>query len=578
MPEPTSFPRPVPTIGDTSAAHERAADPRGWAFDEQTIQALDSVLTARRDIRRFRPDPVPEELVRAVIESGHAGPSVGHSQPWRFIVVEDAALRDRAAAMADKSRLWQAARMAPERGQQLLDLKLEGLREAPLGLVVACDRRAPAVGVLGRATFTDADMWSCAAAIENMWLTARAHGLGMGWVTLFQPEELAELLGLPEGVETLGWLCLGWPDERPPAPGLQRLAWSTKLPVDDVVLRDRWPADDSLVKPTSHLRAPAQDRVVHATDDADDLLTTPGSLGVLDRALNRVEAVRPQGVDGGCLVLAAADHPVTSHRISSFETHVTADVMRANVAGQGMGAVAAAGAGLSSLVVDAGVEAPVAGARGARPLDPRGDLLATDALSSDDAEALIQHGKQLGCEAAAQGMVVLGEVGIGNTTVASALASVLLDLDADQSVGLGTAADADMVARKRVLVTGARERWLAKHSDDPMQLLAALGGGEFAVLSGVVLGAAGAGAVVVLDGLATSVAALLAVRMEPAVQGYLIAGQQSRETAHAAVLTELGLEPLLAMRLRSGEGVGGCLAASLLLQGQRMRRLVARTR
>ena len=78
--------------------------------------------------------------------------------------------------------------------------------------------------------------------------------------------------------------------------------------------------------------------------------------------------------------------------------------------------------------------------------------------------------------------------------------------------------------------------------------------------------------------LATSVAALLAVRMEPAVQGYLIAGQQSRETAHAAVLTELGLEPLLAMRLRSGEGVGGCLAASLLLQGQRMRRLVARTR
>lgn len=578
MPEPTSFPRPVPTIGDTSAAHERAADPRGWAFDEQTIQALDSVLTARRDIRRFRPDPVPEELVRAVIEAGHAGPSVGHSQPWRFIVVEDAALRDRAAAMADKSRLWQAARMAPERGQQLLDLKLEGLREAPLGLVVACDRRAPAVGVLGRATFTDADMWSCAAAIENMWLTARAHGLGMGWVTLFQPEELAELLGLPEGVETLGWLCLGWPDERPPAPGLQRLAWSTKLPVDDVVLRDRWPADDSLVKPTSHLRAPAQDRVVHATDDADDLLTTPGSLGVLDRALNRVEAVRPQGVGGGCLVLAAADHPVTSHRISSFETHVTADVMRANVAGQGMGAVAAAGAGLSSLVVDAGVEAPVAGARGARPLDPRGDLLTTDALTSDDADALIQHGKQLGCEAAAHGMVVLGEVGIGNTTVASALASALLDLDADQSVGLGTAADADMVARKRVLVTGARERWLAKHSDDPMQLLAALGGGEFAVLSGVVLGAAGAGAVVVLDGLATSVAALLAVRMEPSVQGYLIAGQQSRETAHAAVLTDLGLEPLLAMRLRSGEGVGGCLAASLLLQGQRMRRLVARTR
>ncbi|MBD4634624.1 5,6-dimethylbenzimidazole synthase, partial [Xanthomonas citri pv. citri] len=79
--------------------------------------------------------------------------------------------------------------------------------------------------------FTDADMWSCACAIENMWLTARAHGLGMGWVTLFQPEELAELLHLPNDVETLGWLCLGWPDERPPAPGLERRGWSRRVPL-----------------------------------------------------------------------------------------------------------------------------------------------------------------------------------------------------------------------------------------------------------------------------------------------------------------------------------------------------------
>ena len=110
----------------------------------------------------------------------------------------------------------------------MLDLKLEGLREAPVGIVVCCDRRVPGAGILGRATFPDADLWSCACAIENLWLTARAEGLGVGWVTLFPPAELAELLGLPEGVETLGWLCVGWPNERPPAPGLERAGWWTR--------------------------------------------------------------------------------------------------------------------------------------------------------------------------------------------------------------------------------------------------------------------------------------------------------------------------------------------------------------
>src|SRR3712207_3581251 len=147
-------------------------------------------------------------------------------------------LRDRAAVLTDRERLRQAAQLDPEAGARLLDLQLEGVREAPLGVVVCCDRRTPAAGVLGRATFPDADLWSCAAAIQNLWLAARAEGLGLGWVTLFRPDELADLLGLPDGVVTLGWLCLGWPDERPPAPGLERAAWSRRLPLAGLRLAD----------------------------------------------------------------------------------------------------------------------------------------------------------------------------------------------------------------------------------------------------------------------------------------------------------------------------------------------------
>lgn len=574
MSEQPSWSRPVPVVGDTSSAKERAEAPDGWAMPHPVREALATVVGARRDIRRFRPDPVPEELVRRVVEAGHRGPSVGHSQPWRFIVVRDAELRDRAAAMADRARLAQADQLAPERARQLLDLKLEGLREAPLGLVVACDRRSPAVGVLGRATFPDADLWSCAAAIENMWLTARAEGLGMGWVTLFEPDELRELLGLPEGVETLGWLCLGWPDERPPSPGLERLAWSKRLPLDDVLLADGWPGEEPR-RPVHHLAAPDQSRVVQATDDADQLLTTPGSLGVLDRALNRLEAIRPQGVESGVLVLAASDHSVTRHRVSSFEQQVGRDVVAANDQGTGMGAVAAQGAGLRTMVVDAGLVEPVEGVRRIPP-GPRGDLLTSDGLGAEEVAALLQAGRELGSEAAVNGLVALGEVGIGNTTVAAAMAAGLLGLEPERAIGLGTAADAAMVEAKTAVVRACLDR--LDGSRDPQRVLAVCGGGEVALLAGVVLGAAGDNALVVLDGLATSVAALVAVRIEPAAQGYLVAGQRSREQAHGAVLVELGLEPLLDLRLRSGEGVGACLASSLLLQGQRMRRLVARTR
>lgn len=579
-----SWARPVPVIGDATSARTRREDPAGWAMGESVVEALESVVGARRDIRRFRPDPVPTELLEAVLEAGHRAPSVGHSQPWRFIVVSDQATRDKAAHLADAARLAQADHLTEDRAARLLDLKLEGLREAPLGIVVACDRRTPALGVLGRATFPDADLWSCATAIENMWLTARAHGLGMGWVTLFDPADLADLFGLPEGVVTLGWLCLGWPDERPPEPGLQRAGWSTKTPLADVVLRERW-SERAPAQPVSHLRGPDEHRLVAATDDADDLLAPPDSLGVLDRALNRVVALGDRPIDGGTLVLASADHPVADLGVSPYAVSVTREVTEAAVAGTSMGAVAARTAGLDLRVVDAGVRGddPVAGAIAARPRDPQGDLASADALTAADVDALLATGRDLGRRSAERGLVVLGEIGVGNTTVAAAVACALTGLDAVDAVGLGAGADAAILERKRAIVEAALARsapsltTAGSPADRAKAILAALGGPDLALLTGVVLGAVEGGAPVILDGLAGSLPGLLATWIAPAVQAHLIAGQRSRERAHAAVLRALGLEPLLTLRLRAGEGVGACLAASMLLQGLRMRRLAART-
>ena len=560
------WPRPVPLVGDATSAAQRSADPAGWSFDAATVRAVHAVLAARRDVRRFRPDEVPSEVVRQVLMAGHQAPSVGHSQPWRFVIVRDQRTRDRAALMADRERLRQAEMLTEERRSRLLDLQLEGIREAPLGVVVACDRRVPADGVLGRASFADADMWSCACAIENMWLAARAVGLGLGWVTLFRPEELAGLLGLPQGIETLGWLCLGWPDERPPSPGLERHGWSERMPLEDVIVEERWPSAGEPAAPVSHLAGPEPASVVAGRDEGDHRLTVPGSLGVLDVVVNRVLALRPEPPTSGTLVVAAGDHPVTRHGVSAFSPSVTGEVLAATRAGVSLGAVTAREVGLAVEAVHAVATRQI------------GDMVAADALDPVDVEVLFRSGEEIGRRLAEDGLVCLGEVGIGNTTVAAALACALLGMDVDASVGLGAAADSAIVRRKRAVVAAALQRARSTHGKrlcQPEVALAAVGGPEIAFLAGLTLAAAGARAPVVLDGLVTSLAALVAVRIEPAVQSALVAGQRSRELAHGRVLSELGLEPLLQLRLRAGEGVGACLAAQMVLAAVRSRQATA---
>jgi nicotinate-nucleotide--dimethylbenzimidazole phosphoribosyltransferase len=579
---PMRWPRPRPLIGDATSSAERASDPASWAFPEAARAALAGVIAARRDVRRFRPDPVEPGIITEILAAGHAAPSVGHSQPWRFIVVQDAALRASAAVMADRARLAQARELDADSARHLRSLQLDGIREAPAGIVVCCDRRARPAGVLGRATFPDADLWSCACAIENIWLTARGHGLGLGWVTLFDPAELGELLGLPDGVVTLGWLCLGWPDERPPGPGLERQGWSRRLPLADVVAADRWPGAAAPAAPRDRMPAATAAARVRARDGEDRLLAAPGSLGLLGDALLRAGSLqpsRPGRAGSGTLLIAGADHPVAALGVSAFPASTTRLVASALAAGQGQGAAMARAAGLAVRLADCGIDGdPVEGWSDLRPGGARGDLASADALTPDAVTGLLAGGERAGRELAAAGPVALGEVGIGNTTVAAALAAALLAAPPGRVAGRGAGSDTAIVARKEEVIGQALARMGGRVPPaGPLSraalgdLLSGLGGPEQVFLTGACLGAAAAGGLVVLDGLLTGVSALAAVRYRPEVQDHLIAGQLSAEPAHRLVLDALGLEPLLDLRLRAGEGVGAVLALSLIAHAERAR-------
>jgi nicotinate-nucleotide--dimethylbenzimidazole phosphoribosyltransferase len=314
------------------------------------------------------------------------------------------------------------------------------------------------------------------------------------------------------------------------------------------------------------------DEEVRATALAElDRKTKPrGSLGRLELLAAQIAAIRssvaPEPLRAA-IVVAAADHGVAAEGVSAYPQEVTRQMLANFAAGGAAICVLAREAGAELHVVDAGVAEPYEhpAIRSARIGAGTANAAAGPAMRRPEASDAIERGASLARELARSGatVVALGDMGIGNTTSAAALACALLGRDPQGMCGPGTGLDAGGVAHKVAVV----ERMLAANRpdrDDPLAALAALGGFEIALLAGVALGAAAERAVVLLDGFITGVAALVAVRLDPALGRYLVASHRSPEPGHAVVLDELGLEPLLDLGLRLGEGSGAALALPLL--------------
>lgn len=202
---------------------------------------LYDVIFGRRDVRgQFTGAPLAEETLGRVLEAAHAAPSVGLSQPWDFVLVEDRATRVRFRDHVLAERELFAASLPPERAELFARVKIEGILEATLGVVVTYDASRGAPHVLGRHAIADAGLYSVCLAIENLWLAATAEGLGVGWVSFYREPFLRELLGIPDGVRPVAWLCLGPVTHLEPVPDLERAGWRSRAPLPSVVHRERW--------------------------------------------------------------------------------------------------------------------------------------------------------------------------------------------------------------------------------------------------------------------------------------------------------------------------------------------------
>jgi 5,6-dimethylbenzimidazole synthase len=206
-------------------------------FDSAFRARLRDLLIWRRDVRRFRRDPLPEGTLDALIELACLAPSVGLSEPWRFVVVDDETAR--AAIRRNFAACNETARAAQETGRatNYARLKLAGLEEAPCHFAVFADRATAQGHHLGRHTMPEMIEYSAVAAVHTIWLAARAHGLGMGWVSILDPQAVATALDVPPEWKFIGYFCLGYPQADDTVPELERAGWESRRGPSSVVLR-----------------------------------------------------------------------------------------------------------------------------------------------------------------------------------------------------------------------------------------------------------------------------------------------------------------------------------------------------
>lgn len=556
-------------------------------------EGLYEAIHRRRDIRAFLSDPLPDDILARILDAAHHAGSVGFMQPWNFILVREPATRAAVKALFERERQAAACFYDEPRRSHYLSLKLEGIEEAPLNICVTCD---PTRGgeVLGRNSIPETDLYSTVCAVQNLWLAARAEGVGVGWVSILKQARLREILGIPPHVVPVAYLTLGFVEAFPERPTLATEGWRQRLSLRDVVAYDRWNgrstpgwvglaravcarSDEREGREMQRLQAtiaaigpPDATAMAAARERQGQLTKPPGSLGRLEELVVQLAGItgtaRPS-VARKAVIVMAGDHGVTAEGVSAYPAAVTPQMVANFLQGGAAINVLARQVGARVVVVDVGVAAELAGpGLISRKIAPGTRNLAREAaMTRGEALAAILAGIEVLDDAAGAGLdaVAVGEMGIGNTTAASAIVATMTGRPPAAVTGRGTGISDERLAHKIATI----ERALAVNAPDrhdPLDVLAKVGGFEIAGLVGVILAAAARHLSVVLDGFITGAAALIAAGLCPVVTPYLIAAHASVEAGHRAALDQLGLRPLLALDLRLGEGSGAALALGLL--------------
>ena len=210
-------------------------------FSDADRQGLYRAIHERRDVRsQFLPDPIPDEVLARLLKAAHHAPSVGFMQPWDFIVIDSLEVKQTIKDLYLRENEKAANNYEGEQAEHYRSLKLEGIMDSPINLCITCDRSRGGPKVLGRNSILEMDLFSTCLAVQNLWLAARAEGIGVGWVSILDQDDLSAALNLPESVYPLAYLCVGYVSEFLEQPELEAKGWRSRLPLDELVHRNGW--------------------------------------------------------------------------------------------------------------------------------------------------------------------------------------------------------------------------------------------------------------------------------------------------------------------------------------------------
>ncbi len=532
------------------------------------MMSLHEIMQQRRDTRHFTTDEVPQEVLDKAILAGHFAPSVGLTNATRFYIVRKAEIKSEIKKIFQNYH-EKAANLtdSPTQKEKYLQLKLEAIEEAPIGLIIAYDRSVLDNFTIGTVGSNEAIKYSAVCAAQNVWLSLTEQGFSMGWVSILNHYDFKNLLNFPEYIEPIGYFCVGKPATNyDNQPMLQQLKWNEKTvspvvtEIENTVIKQEVNFENVITEINSSKISS------EAIQQKIDNKTKPlGALGKLETIAYQIATIQQSleiKITNPTLVVFAADHGIANHGVSAYPQEVTRQMVENFLSDGAAINVFCKQNNIDLKIVDAGVNYDFPKLE--KLIDKKvakgtQSFLQTPAMSLEELHLAFQFGKEITEQVANSGSncIGFGEMGIGNTSSASVLMSVLTQIPIADCVGKGTGVDSEKYNKKVQLLSDA----ISNHNITNLEEnLACFGGFEIIQMAGAMLEAYNKNMLVLVDGFIATVSYLIASIKNPEIKKNAIFCHCSSEKAHLTLLNYLNAEPLINLEMRLGEGSGVAVA------------------
>lgn len=535
---------------------------------------LDDILKSRRDTRHFTADEVPDEVIEKALQAGHWAPSVGLTDATRYYIIKSAEVKTAVKDLfLDYNKKAEELTDNPEQKERYKSLKLEAIEEAPIGLIIAYDRSVLNHFTIGTVGSNEAVKFSSVCAAQNIWLSLTEQGYGMGWVSILNYYQFKKILDLPENIEPLGYFCIGKPATNyDNQPMLQQLNWKQKSEAPDCKEIKNITECSIVDLPVKTLvKNGIKSEFTALLQEKIDSKTKPlGALGTLETLAFQIatvfDSLTPKIINPN-IVVFAADHGIANHGVSAYPQDVTRQMVANFLEGGAAINVFCNQNEIRLSIVDAGVnyDFPTnANLINAKIAKGTQSFLHIPAMSETELSLCFEKGKSIVEDIAKTGCncIGFGEMGIGNTSTASVLMSLLTDIPIEDCVGKGTGIEHEKLLQKQELLKNAIENYSGPA--ELKQQLAYFGGFEILQIASGMLTAYENKMLILIDGFICSVAFLIASKINPEIYKNAVFCHCSAEKAHQKLLHYLEANPILNLDLRLGEGTGCAIAFPIL--------------